>query len=179
MIKKTSPEGSGGRFGEVSAVSYALAQADREDLPFVVLTRGSEIRLYAASRYAGVGRKGRAETFISIDVSLLPDDLAGFLPLIFSAPALAPAGSFEQLLAQSREFAADLSVRLRERVYNDVVPRLAITVARHSAAGGEDPDLDALYKQTLVLLFRMLFLAYAEDRDSCPCTVTRPTAVPP
>lgn len=82
--------------------------------------------MYAASRYAGVGRKGRAETFISIDVSLLPDDLAGFLPLIFSAPALAPAGSFEQLLAQSREFAADLSVRLRERVYNDVVPRPAI-----------------------------------------------------
>ena len=47
------------RFQGTSPVSQALAQADRENLPWVVLTRGRQIRLYAARPDTGVGRKGR------------------------------------------------------------------------------------------------------------------------
>jgi hypothetical protein len=44
------------RFSGSSPVSHALALADREGLPWVVITRGSQIRVYAAR-----GRGGRTQ----------------------------------------------------------------------------------------------------------------------
>ena len=69
-----------------------------------------------------------------------------------------------------RKLRKSSSVRLRERVYNDVVPGLAVAVAEASegAFAGERADLDFLYRETLVLLFRILFIAYAEDRELLP-----------
>jgi hypothetical protein len=163
-------DSAGGRFGESSALSLAFTRADRDNIPFVVLTRGSEIRLYAANRYEGVGRKGQAETYVQADLALIADDEAGYVPLIFGADALQGGGSFEQILTWSRDYSADLSGRLRDRVYIEVVPLLAVAVAeQHSGdAPNEELDLDALYEETLVILFRLLFLAYAEDRDLLP-----------
>lgn len=128
-----TPEGSSARFGSSSPVSHALAQADAERLPYVVLTRGSQIRVYSAEKYVGVGRKGRAETYIEANLSLLPDDLAGYLPLLFGADALRPGGTFQGVLERSRDFSTGLGERLRDRVYKEVVPQLAQIVARHSA----------------------------------------------
>lgn len=161
---------TGGRFGESSALSLAFTRADRDNIPFVLLTRGSEIRLYAASRYEGVGRKGQAETYVQADLNLLADDETGYLPLIFSADALQDDRSFAEILAWSRDYSADLSNRLRDRVYVEVVPLLAVAVAEQHATGEPDAelDLDGLYEETLVILFRLLFLAYAEDRDLLP-----------
>ena len=168
LDRTETPESAAGRF-EISPVSDALAIADRENLPFVVLTRGSEIRLYAASQHQGVGRKGRAETYVAADLKLISDERIGLVPLIFGAAALADGGTFEQLLEESRDFAHDLSGRLRDRVYEEVVPRLALAIARqHAARDDEAPDLDFVYEQTLVLLFRLLFIAYAEDRELLP-----------
>lgn len=163
-------DSAGGRFGESSALSLAFTRADRDNIPFVLLTRGSEIRLYAASRYEGVGRKGQAETYVQADLSLLGDDELGYVPLIFGAEALQDGGTFEQILNWSRDYSAALSDRLRDRVYIEVVPLLAVAVAEQHLA--DDPeqelDLDALYEETLIVLFRLLFLAYAEDRDLLP-----------
>ena len=162
-------EDSGERFG-TSPVSHALALADREGLPWVVLTRARQIRLYAARTDTGVGRKGRAETFIEVDLSLLPDDLAGYLPLLFGAEALTDQGTIEQILKRSADFAAELGARLRNRVYFETVPSLATAVARHLHAEVEltDEELAAAYEETLVVLFRLLFVAYAEDKDLLP-----------
>lgn len=121
-------EDPGTRFG-TSPVSHALALADREGLPWVVLTRGRQIRLYAARADIGVGRKGRSETFVEVNLALLPEERAGYLSLLFSSEALADGGSLEQVLERSADFAADLAVRLRERVYFDAVPELAAAVA--------------------------------------------------
>jgi hypothetical protein len=110
-------DGPGGRFDGVSPVSHALALADREQLAWVVLTRSSEIRLYTARPDVGVGRKGRAETFVEANLALLPEDAAGYLDLLFSAAALSRGGSVEQILSSSADFAADLAARLRDRVY--------------------------------------------------------------
>lgn len=87
-----SPDGASPRFNESSPATYALKKADDERLPYVVVTRGSQVRVYAATKHTGVGRKGRAETFIEANLSLLPNDLAGYLPLLFGAPALGPEG---------------------------------------------------------------------------------------
>jgi hypothetical protein len=157
------------RFG-TSPVSHALALADREGLPWVVMTRARQIRLYAARAGTGVGRKGRAETFVEVDLALLPTDLAGYLPLLFGAGALSEDGTIEQILKSSTDFAAELGSRLRNRVYYRTVPTLATAVARHLHAGtaSTDDELAAVYEETLIALFRLLFVAYAEDKDLLP-----------
>lgn len=165
-----SYQSTGGRFGESSALSLAFTRADRDNIPFVILTRGPEIRLYAAGGAEGVGRKGQAETFVQANTDLLAEDELGFLPLIFGAEALLDGGSFGEILEWSRDYSAALSERLRDRVYIEVVPTLAVAVARHRAveAGDGEVDLDAVYEETLVILFRLLFLGYAEDRELLP-----------
>jgi hypothetical protein len=163
-------EEAGARFSAASPVSHGLAVADRENLPWVILTRGRQIRLYSARPDLGVGRKGRAETFVELNLALLPERAAGYLTLLFGPEALAAGGTFEDILARSADFAADLGKRLRERVYFDVVPLLATAVAAR-VTGGRTPSeakVAAAYEQTLVILFRLLFVAYAEDKDLVP-----------
>src|SRR5699024_7271579 len=111
-------------------VSYALAQADRENLPWVISIRGSSIRLYSTITSGAVGQRGRAETFVELDLSLLPTDKAGYLPLLLSSSALEDDGTFHEIQRSSREFATGLSERLRERVYEQAVPKLALSIAR-------------------------------------------------
>ena len=160
-------DGPGRRYGEISPASHALAAADKEGLPYAVVTRGRQIRVYATGSNVGVGRKGRTETFAEANLAALPEGTAGYLPLIFGAKALRRGGTFEQLLERSRDFATGLGERLRDRVYEEAVPKLAAAVAsRHPS--GEEPDLESLYEQTLVILFRLLFVAYAEDKDLLP-----------
>ena len=81
-----------------------------------------------------------------------------------------PGGTFEQVLEASRDYAVDLGSQLRVRVYNDVVPRLATAVASRRLSGHEPTpeELASLYRQTLFVLFRLLFVAYAEARDLLP-----------
>ena len=158
------------RFNGISPVSNALALADRENLPWVVLTRGHQIRLYSARPDIGVGRKGRAETFVELNLALLPEEAAGYLSLLFSPEALTEGGSFEQILEASADHAAALGQRLRERVYFEAVPNLAKAVAQRLGKGSDltEEDLQFAYEQTLVILFRLLFVAYAEDKDLLP-----------
>jgi hypothetical protein len=156
------------RFAGSSPVSHALALADREGLPWVVLTRGRQIRVYASRAETGVGRKGRSETFVEANLALLPDDRAGYLPLLFSADALKDGGTFEEILEGSRDYSADLGARLRERVYTDAVPSLALALARRNRGELDEAALRHVYEQALTVLFRLLFVAYAEDKDLLP-----------
>ena len=166
-------EAPSGRFDSASPVSRALALADQERVDWVILTRSSEIRLYAARPDTGVGRKGRAETFVELNLALVPAEFAGYLHLLFSAEALGEGGTLQQILEKSEDYVAELAVRLRERVYHETVPALARAVAaRLSPASGSDglseADLAGAYEQVMVILFRLLFVAYAEDKDLLP-----------
>lgn len=163
-------EEAGARFDGTTPVSRALALAEQEGLPWVVLTRARQLRLYAARVGIGVGHKGRAETYVEVDLALLPGDRAGYLPLLFGADALTEDGTLSEILARSADFSASLSLRLRNRIFEDVVPGLATAIARRTAEGpGTDEDrLARAYEQTLVVLFRILFVAYAEDKDLLP-----------
>ena len=161
------------RFNNASPVSRALAVADQEGVHWVVLTRSSEIRLYAARPDTGVGRKGRAETFVELNLALLPREQSGYLHLLFSSEALSANGTVEQILADSARFAADLAVRLRDRVYNETVPLLAEAVAARLGSDIQIGDLSEeqladAYEAVMVILFRLLFVAYAEDKDLLP-----------
>jgi hypothetical protein len=172
------PEAGTTRFNNLSPVSYALAKADAESLPWVIVLHGDRLRLYPTAVGVGVGRRGRAETYVELQTSLLADEHLAYLWLLFSAEALSPKGSVADLLDASARFAGDLAVRLRERIYKEVVPRLATAVA--AARGLTAPtveELDLTYRMALTVLFRLLFVAYAEDRDLLPYRTNEPYRV--
>lgn len=171
LDENEAPDAAAARFNGVTPAFWALSRARSENLPFAVLTRRDEIRVYATSENAGVGRKGGTETFVAANLALLPDDQAAYLPLLFGADALVPDGTFDQLLSESQEYSVELGARLRQRVYEQTVPHLAQAIGnRHQEAGGDldDETLHDLYEQALLILFRLLFVAYAEDRDLLP-----------
>ena len=171
MLRESeSPEIGNDRFNNFSPISYALKKADDENLPWVVLTQGSRLRLYAAnSADIGIGRRGRTETWIECQISLLADKQLPYLWLLYSAEALAPQGSLEQILVESRRFAGDLADRLRERIYDYVVPTLAQGIFSERKIINPSPvHLAHTYEMALTVLFRLLFIAYAEDRDLLP-----------
>lgn len=170
MLRETeSAEAGSGRFNNLSPISYALKKADDERLSWVILTQGNRIRLYSTTVDAGVGRRGRTETYVECQPSLLADGHLPYLYLIYSAEALAPEGSLEEILEGSQRFAGKLAERLRERIYNYVVPELAQGIAAARGIDKSRPeDISLTYEMALTVLFRLLFIAYAEDRDLLP-----------
>lgn len=169
LARDESPELSGERFSGISPITYALTVADRENLPWVVVQHGAKVRVYPTHVGVGVGRRGRTETYVECHAGLLPDADAAYLWLLCSADALTPGGSLEQILEASGRFAGGLAERLRERIYQLVVPRLAEGIVK--ARGLTKPSAQALadtYEMSLVVLFRLLFIAYAEDKDLLP-----------
>ena len=170
MLRDTeSPEAGTDRFNGLSPISYGLKKADDENLPWVVLVQSDRLRLYATAVEAGVGRRGRTETYIECQPALLSDDHLAYLWLLFSAEALVPDGSLGQVLQESRRFAGLLAERLRERIYERVVPALAQGVSNaRRADDASRGGLGQTYEMALIVLFRLLFIAYAEDRDLLP-----------
>ncbi|WP_197030125.1 hypothetical protein [Cellulomonas sp. URHE0023] len=154
-----------------SPVTYGLAIALQQEIPWVVVIRKDQIRLYPGLDGVGVGAKGQTETYFEIDLATIDADHAALLPLVFSAAALAAGGSTDQILADSARYATELGKRLRQRVYGEVVPSVAVEVAHQLAKQGRALDADGLataYQVTLRILFRLLFQAYAEDRGLLP-----------
>lgn len=169
LDQSESAEAGNLRFAGLSPITYALTVADRENLPWVVVVQDTRIRLYPVELGKGVGRRGRSETYVECHTTLLRDEDAAYLWLLFSAEALAKGGTFDQILDESGRFAGDLADRLRDRIYAKVVPGLATLVAGARATRKASvEDLELAYEITLTLLFRLLFIAYAEDRDLLP-----------
>ena len=154
-----------------SPVAHALAIAQAREIQWVIALRSSQIRLYSAKASEGVGRKGQSETYLEIDLAVVDPKFQALLPLVFSAEALSPGGSIEQLLRDSSIYTVELGRRLRTRVYEEVVPVLSVEVARQMQAKGMDLDhrgIEVAYGATLRILFRLLFQAYGEDRGLLP-----------
>ena len=155
----------------LSPVAYGLRVAAREEVPWLIVLRGSQIRLYPARPGVGVGQKGQADTWFELDLSVLSDQQAALLTLVFSSQALAAGGSTDQLLEGSAQFAVELGERLRDRIYEHAIPVLARGVAQELPTLGRQADaegLDLAYRLSLKILFRLLFQAYAEDRGLLP-----------
>ncbi len=155
----------------VSPVAYGLKLAETNGVPWLIVLRGTQIRLYPARVELGVGRKGLAETFCEIDLPQLTLDNAGYLSLIFSTNALVEGGTAHQIMQESQQYAVELGARLRDKVYEDVVPELAIAVADQLIDLGYEmtaEELDLAYQLTLRIFFRLLFQVYAEDRRLLP-----------
>lgn len=157
---------------QLSPVAFGLAIASKQEVPWLIVLRKDQIRLYPGRDGVGVGSKGQAETFFEVDLSTIDAEYAALLPLVFSASALATDGTADELLRDSSRYATELGARLRERIYDEIVPPLAVEVAKRLARDASvllDADgLATAYRVTLRVLFRLLFQAYAEDRGLLP-----------
>jgi hypothetical protein len=164
-------DASSARHTGISPVSFGLNIAARQEVPWLFILRKDQIRIYPAKDGVGVGQKGQVETYLEIDLAAIDSERAGLLTLIFSATALEPDGTANDLLQGSELFASQLGSRLRERIYEHVVPQLSKSVAEHLREQGTNLDSEGLslaYRLTLRILFRLLFQAYAEDRGLLP-----------
>ncbi len=164
------------RFNGGTAIAHGLALARRENVEWLIILGGSVVRLYPANPDVGVGRKGQTQTYVEVDLALLNDATSGFLSLLFSPDALIAGGNVAGLLSDSSKYATGLSERLRDRIYEDVIPSLAVAVAAHRDVWSASPEeqrtaLDEAYHQAMIVLFRLLFVAYAEDRSLLPLDV--------
>lgn len=157
---------------QLSPVAYGLAVAAQNDVPWLVVLRKEQIRLYPGRDGVGVGAKGQAETFFEVDLSTISADFAAILPLVFSADALTADGTTDQFLRDSTRYATELGTRLRERIYDEIIPTLSVEVAhqltRRARLTLDRAGLETAYRVTLRILFRLLFQAYAEDRGLLP-----------
>ena len=172
LLDDTEPfEAKTQRF-QLSPVAFGLAVASRQQVPWLVVLRKDQIRLYPGRDGVGVGSKGQAETFFEIDLSTIDAEYAALLPLVFSTEALKADGTADELLRDSARYATELSARLRERIYDEIVPPLAVEIAerlnRNASIQRDADGLALAYRVTLHLLFRLIFQAYAEDRGLLP-----------
>lgn len=158
-------------------------------LGWVILTNGKDWRLYCAKA------NSRASNYYEIDLpaTLEREDLNAFryFYLFFRADAFAPAATpspcqggvegvgeavcfLDRLRQGSAAFAKELGDRLRGHIFDDVFPYLAQGFVDYrkerfdeSTAAG-DHFLNDVYDATLTLLYRLLFLLYAESLDLLP-----------
>ncbi len=165
------PDSPSPGFRDQAPITHAITQAERKNLKWVItISPDKSIRLYPAVLNVGVGRRGPCETYVQLHTGLLKDHDVGLLWMLFSADALSQEkGAVQRLLADSGRFSGSLAEALRERIYVEVMPRLAKGIADARKSTKKD---DAFLRDTLQMathvLFRLLFIAYAEDKDLLP-----------
>lgn len=169
LNREEEPELAAARFSDITPISYALAVADRENLDHVIITTPTSIRIYPSKPGFGVAQRGRTETYVDLNLNVLSPSQAGYLWLLYSADATKTAGTLSEILEASTRFRSGLEERLRERVYDEVIPGLATEIARaRSIRQPKAEDLQSTYEMALHHLFRLLFISYAEDKDLLP-----------
>lgn len=149
-------------------IAGLLREMEAAGVRWGILASGDVWRLYDADNPA------RTTSFVEVDLSKLAEP--AYYAALFSARALADGGLAEQIGQGSRDFAVALGDRLRDRIYLEVVPRIASALADELEARDESArsraELQAVYDATLVLLYRLLFVLYAEAREYLPVSAS-------
>ena len=181
-----------GRRGEETAPSTQMLRYLRRvddqtsgRLRWGILTNGARWRLYWA------GALSVSEQFFEIDLAAvlnLPGHNDGLLALgeaerrhwrkVFTLmfrcnaflPGAADEGTFhERAIDEGRFYRERVAASLSELVFERVFPDLARAVA----GAAQDAPLTDVREAALVLLYRLLFMLYAEDRDLLPVRDSR------
>lgn len=154
---------------------------ERGDADWVIVSNGKLWRLY--SRHA----HSRSTNFYEVDLedALVatgqtdPNEAFRYWWLFFRETAFAPVADgkecwLDQVAAGSRDYAREVEAELKRRVFYEVVPQLAAGFLEDRrtrlkmTATPDDNELEQMRAGTLTLLYRILFLLYAESRDLLP-----------
>ncbi len=167
---------------EVNPGACVVAALEEGVADWIIVTNGRQWRLY--SRHA----RCRASDFYEVDlVEALaasdgdgPNEAFRYWWLFFRAAAFAPiAGEgqgcwLDTIARQSRETMKDTGERLKQRVVETIFRQLAqgfLDDRKHRLGIRRQPsddDLRDVHDATLTLLYRLMFLLYAESRDLLP-----------
>ena len=162
------PQIANSRFNNISPISYSLTKAEKLEIPWIFMFYRNGIRIYS-TKNLGVARRSRVETFIECQPNLLSNLNSGLLWILFSAKALKKDGIIYEVLSNSKRFSVNIAESLRERIYEIIIPKLALGISNARDLINPSKDEIALtYEMALTVLFRLLFIAYAEDRDLLP-----------
>jgi len=144
-------------------------------VPWGILTNGRVWRLYYEKA------RGRATTFHEVDLLALIQqgdaDAFRYFWLFFRREAVVPGTDgkcfLDRVLEQSARYNTTVQNSLKKVVFERVMPLLAqgFIAWRREVKGVEAETreaLDDVYRATLTLLYRLLFLLYAEARDLLP-----------
>lgn len=179
---------------EENPSARVVSLLEQGEVPWVMVTNGKLWRLYSARTHS------RATNYYEID---LEEVLAGLGPglgdpaesfryfwLLFRRQAFETleieregkkiqSTFLDRLLLESEDYAKELGERLKERVFEEIFPHLAAGFIAHireqegDQADLSQPRLDKIFQGTLTLLYRLLFLLYAEARLLLPVRETR------
>ena len=150
--------------------SHALQRAAELRVEHALLVAGPLLRIYSVHAEESLDEGAASAAFVEFDTTLLPDDYAPLLGALAAPDALRPEGRLSRIREESGRYAVGLRERFTKRLYEDVVDQVVRGLWDAAKARGLDPlpDEEQLYRATLVLLFRLLFLLYAEDRNLLP-----------
>lgn len=157
---------------------------ERGDADWIIVTNGKLWRLYSRAAHS------RSTNFYEVDLEDVliasgqsdPNEAFRYWWLFFRPEAFAPGAEkdgkaacwLDGVAAGSRDYARDVEERLKPLVFHGVVPQLAAGFLedRKSRLGERgkpsDAELEEVRAGTLTLLYRLLFLLYAESRDLLP-----------
>lgn len=163
-----------------AAVVSALAEGKAR---WIIVTNGKFWRLYSRDAHS------RSTNFYEVDLeeALLasgetdPNEAFRYWWLFFRRPAFVPllesdppACWLDTIVRGSRDYAKRLGDRLKDRIFVEIFPHLAqgFLLDRKKRLGltraPSDDELRDTFEATLSLLYRLLFLLYAESRDLLP-----------
>lgn len=182
---------SGKRGEETAPSSQMLRYLRRIDtvtsgkLRWGILTNGSKWRLYFS------GARSVSEQFFELDIAAILDipghngSLSGLdadarrhwltvFYLIFRREAFVSSGTdprtfHEKALEEGRFYEERVAEDLSNKVFGEVFPDLVCAIV----AAVPESDLQEVREAALILLYRLLFILYAEDRDLLPVRDSR------
>lgn len=109
------------------------------------------------------------------DARLTSDRILRLFILMFGRPAFLPfegARTFHDISREAgKSWEEKVTKDLSKLVFGDLFPKLVSAIAKHDPKPPADLDrtyLDAVRQAALILLYRLLFVVYAEDRDLLP-----------
>lgn len=113
---------------------------------------------------------GSTQEWLDLDIHLLGAERQPFLALL--SPSYLSDNGFEELQAEARRFGAALRRRLDQTIRFQAFPALAAGLDQWVADHGENVESDdqreELEKAALTLMFRLLFILYAESSSFLP-----------
>lgn len=136
-------------------------------------SRGARYGLLACrNRYRLFDCDASASTadWLDLDAQLLGDERRAYLALL--APRYLAEGGFTELQDEAQAFGSALRRRLDRTIRHEALPALAAGLERWATQHGADLDDDEfrqeLQRAALTLLFRLLFVLYAESSRYLP-----------
>lgn len=149
------------------AGAYVLGRAAEHGARYGLLISGPVARLLARESSSSLGEAVPSAAFLEVATDILPESRAGIVGACYTPDALR-RGRFAAVRESSARYAVGLRDRFRDRVYDAVVPALVRGIGAAVKAADVTASPQLLYRATMLVLFRTLFVLYAEDRNLLP-----------